>query len=105
MTRTSTLTALLTALSLAAPFAASAQEGQPPAMPTAKIAAALGVSEATVQNCFPKPPSKDSASKAKPERPDTAAMTTCLKADNKSLTEAKVTKAMEEFAPARPPRG
>ncbi|WP_376874054.1 hypothetical protein [Albirhodobacter sp. R86504] len=106
MTRKSSLLTALTFAAFAIPFTASAQQGQPPAMPTAKMATALGVSEKAVKACLPAAPQKAEAgdSNAKPERPDATKIATCLKAENKSLTKAQVEKVLQEFAPAPPKR-
>lgn len=106
--RKSTFLALLTAVSLVAPMAAVAQQGQRPAgPPTAQIAKALGVSEKAVNTCFPKPGQGEGKEQAKGEarraRPDAGKIATCLKADNKSITKAKVENVLGNFAP--PQRG
>ena len=103
MTRTSKLMALLTAVSLTAPLAVSAQQRpQPPAMPTAKIAMALGVSEQAVVSCFPAQPAKGERPKAQPERPDAGKIATCLRTENTGLTAASVEKVLQDLAPASP---
>lgn len=115
-TRKSKFLALLTAVSLAAPLAAFAQQRpQPPEMPTAKIASALGVSEAAVTSCLPgagakgeAPRQGKAAGKASntPQhaRPDATTITTCLQAENSSLTNAQVEKVLADFAPAPRPK-
>jgi len=101
MTNTQTkFMALLTAVSIVAPMAVMAQQQRPPEPPFAEMATALGVPEASVKSCFPAPSQK----RGKPERPDAAKITACLKADNASLTKSKVEKTLKEFAP-KPPRG
>ncbi len=99
--------ALLTAVSLVAPLAAMvapmsalAQQQRPPEPPFAEMATALGVSEAAVKSCFPAP-SKD---QGKPGRPDAAKITTCLQAENTSLTKDEVEQTLGKFAP-KPPKG
>lgn len=96
--------ALLTAVSLVAPMAAMAQQGQRPAgPPTAEIAKALGVSEVSLKSCLPMPAQAKGKAPAKgqepPARPDATKIASCLKAENKSLTKAKVEKVLGEFAP------
>lgn len=102
--RKSTFLALLTAVSLVAPMAAVAQQGQrPDGPPTDQIAKALGVSEKAVKTCFPTPAQGAGKSQAKsqerPARPDATKIATCLKAENKSVTKAKVEKVLGDFAP------
>jgi hypothetical protein len=99
-----TFLALFTAVSLVAPLVVSAQQSQRPAAPpTAEIAKALGVSEKAVKTCLPMPPQGEGKAPAKgdarPERPDAGKIATCLKAENKSITKAKVEKVLGGFAP------
>ena len=96
----SKLMALLTAVSIVAPMAAMAQQQCPPEPPFAEMATALDVSEAAVKSCFPTP----SKGQGKPERPDTAKITTCLQAENSSLTADQVEQTLGKFAP-KPPKG
>lgn len=92
---------LITAVSLVAPMGAMAQQQQRPQAPSlAEMSAALGVAEATLKTCMPAP----GQAKGKPERPDAAKMTECLKADNAGLTVASVEQTLRDFAPPPPPR-
>lgn len=82
------------------PTAATAQEHKRPPEPAfAEMAAALGVSEGIVKSCFPAP----GKSQGKPERPNAAKITTCLQAENATLTKAMVADALSKFGP-KPPR-
>ncbi|RUS59148.1 hypothetical protein EGN72_14415 [Pseudorhodobacter sp. E13] len=99
--RSSALLSLVTAVSLVAPMAALAQQQQRREAPSlSEMSAALGVSEATLKTCVPAP-GKPGA-KGKPERPDAAKITDCLKAENAGLTVAAVEQTLRDFAP--PPR-
>ncbi|MBB5721824.1 hypothetical protein FHS72_001436 [Loktanella ponticola] len=105
------LTLGITLAAVLFPLAASAQDGQRPAPPTAEIAAALGVSEATLATCMPRPERGERpangerpAEGTRPARPDAAAIATCLQAENPSLTEQTVADTLKSFAPERPSR-
>lgn len=77
---------LCIATALAVPLAAAAQNGPPPGVPMSEMAAKMGVTEAALENCMPRPEPG-----ARPERPDPAAIASCLKVD--AETVAAVLKA------------
>lgn len=81
---------------LVLPMAAIAQSGPPPGLPVADIAAALGVSEAALKSCMPEP-----TQGVRPERPDVAAITFCLRTENPEITQDFVGQTLENFAPAQ----
>jgi hypothetical protein len=74
--------------------------GRPAEPPFAAMAKQLGVSEANVKACFPKPPS-GGQSGGRPERPDMSAVASCLQNANASLSAAQVEKVLKDNAPQR----
>ncbi|MBT0956396.1 hypothetical protein IV417_03275 [Alphaproteobacteria bacterium KMM 3653] len=83
------------------PLSALAQQGgRPPAPDFGPMAKALNVSESQIENCLPRPERGK-----EPTRPDAASVLDCLKASNADLTREQVAGALQDFAPAPPPRG
>lgn len=85
------LSLLCIATTLALPMAATAQNGPPPGPPMAEMAAQLGVTEAALKNCMPRPKSG-----SRPERPDPAAIARCLKIDAKTVGDVLAANAQDK---------
>ncbi|MCF2905697.1 hypothetical protein L0666_11925 [Octadecabacter sp. CECT 8868] len=110
MTRTtgSIITLALAAGIIAAPFAATAQnQDRPQRGPDiAAMASDLGVTEAALQTCMPRPePGSQRSQQVRPAAPDAAAIASCLHDAGASLTQAQVDTVLQSHAPERPQRG
>ncbi|MBU2992056.1 hypothetical protein Q4555_16115 [Octadecabacter sp. 1_MG-2023] len=117
MTRTTgpILTFALAAGIIAAPFMATAQnQDRPQRGPDiAAMATDLGVTEAALETCMPRPErgerpepgSQSSTQQERPAGPDAAAIASCLQEAGAGLTQAQVDAVLESHAPERPERG
>lgn len=85
---------LCIATALALPMAATAQNGPPSAPPMTEMAAQMGVPEAALETCMPRPERG-----ARPERPDPAAIASCLQVDAQTVAAV-----LEASAPDMPRR-